>query len=67
MQRAVANLQYKCDQYQDENVTLKLKLAELEGDLFEERQKQAIKYDFSLDMLKNKMTGDVMDYKLKYE
>lgn len=38
-------------------MSLKLKVSELEGELSDERQKHQIKYDMSIDMLRNNMSG----------
>ena len=67
LHKTIAVLSKRCEQYQDDNVSLKLKVSELEGELSDERQKHQIKYDMSIDMLRNNMSGQMMDYKLKYE
>lgn len=43
----------RLDSVMDENVTLKLRLSELEGDLVDERHSKQIKYDFTVDNLKS--------------
>jgi hypothetical protein len=42
-------------------------VSELEGELLDERRKQQVKYDYSLDILKSSMNGQVMDYKIQFE
>ena len=60
-------LQVRYDSVQDENVNLKLKVSELESELMDERQKQVIKYDFSLENIKNNMNTQYFEYKIRFE
>ena len=45
----------KIDELKDENVTLKLRLSDLEGDILEERQGKQLKYDMSVDAMRSHM------------
>lgn len=41
------------DELKDENVTLKLKVADIEGDLLEERETKQVRYDITLETVKS--------------
>ena len=41
------------DELKDENVTLKLRVADIEGDLLEEREMKQVRYDVTLETIKS--------------
>ena len=45
-------MQQQIDSLQDENVTLKLKISDMESDLIDERHKKKINYDVTLESIK---------------
>ena len=51
-QTTVNNLQEKVDNLEDENVTLKLKISDMETDLIDERHKKKVNYDVTLESIK---------------
>lgn len=57
----------KVDNLQDENISLKLKVSELESELLDERQKQQMKYDFTIDNFKSSVQGQYLDYKIRFD
>lgn len=67
MNRQSQQLQQKLDDLKDENVTLKLKISEMESDILEERQAKQMKYDINIDMFKSQLHEQVLDQKVKFE
>lgn len=57
----------KIDELKDENVTLKLRLSDLEGDILEERQSKQLKYDMSVDAMRASMQDQILEQKVKFE
>ena len=51
-QSSVNEMQQQIDALQDENVTLKLKISDMESDLIDERHKKKINYDVTLESIK---------------
>jgi hypothetical protein len=67
LNRQSQQLQQKLDDLKDENVTLKLKISEMESDILEERQAKQMKYDINIDMFKSQLHEQVLDQKVKFE
>ena len=67
LNRQSQQLQQKLDDLKDENVTLKLKISEMESDILEERQSKQMKYDINIDMFKSQIHEQMMDQKVKFE
>lgn len=61
LNRQSQQLQQKLDDLKDENVTLKLKISEMESDILEERQAKQMKYDINIDMFKSQLHEQVLD------
>jgi hypothetical protein len=61
------SMQDRLDGVLDENVTLKLRVSELESDIIDEKHHKQVKYDFTVDHLKSQVQADMMDNKVKYE
>tara|TARA_B110000285_G_scaffold215452_1_gene261807 strand:+ start:1034 stop:1219 length:186 start_codon:yes stop_codon:yes gene_type:complete len=61
LNRQSQQLQQKLDDLKDENVTLKLKISEMESDILEERQTKQMKYDVNIDMFKSQLHEQVLD------
>ena len=57
----------KIDELKDENITLKLRLSDLEGDILEERQSKQLKYDMSVDAMRASMQEQILEQKVKFE
>eukprot|EP00350_Pseudokeronopsis_sp_OXSARD2_P002965 CAMPEP_0170554342 /NCGR_PEP_ID=MMETSP0211-20121228/12185_1 /TAXON_ID=311385 /ORGANISM="Pseudokeronopsis sp., Strain OXSARD2" /LENGTH=189 /DNA_ID=CAMNT_0010863313 /DNA_START=518 /DNA_END=1087 /DNA_ORIENTATION=- len=57
----------KVELLQDENISLKIKVTDLESELFEFRRGLEIKHDHSFYALKNDIEGQFQDYKQKSE
>jgi len=55
LNRQSLSLQQRLDEVKDENITLKLKISEMESDILEERQSKQMKYDINLDMFKGQI------------
>ena len=51
-QVSVNHLQEQIDALEDENVTLKLKISDMETDLIDERHKKKVNYDVTLESIK---------------
>ena len=51
-QSSVNEMQQQIDALQDENVTLKLKISDMESDLIDEQHKKKINYDVTLESIK---------------
>ena len=51
----------KIDELKDENVTLKLRLSDLEGDILEERQSKQLKYDLSVDAMRASLQEQILE------
>jgi cell division protein FtsB len=51
----VIGLQAVLDDLKDENITLKLKVAELESEVLDEKQRKQMKYDLTVDTLKSQV------------
>jgi hypothetical protein len=49
----LSNMQERLDDVLDENVTLKLRVSELESDIIDEKHNKQVKYDFTVDHLKS--------------
>lgn len=60
-------MQQQIDTLQDENVTLKLKISDMESDLIDERHKKKINYDVTLESIKASVQEQVIDQKVSYE
>ena len=65
MERDLQRVMGEYEAVKDENVALQLKVAELEGQLLEERQSKEIKLDLNIKDYKATMQGQYLDYKLK--
>lgn len=55
------------DELKDENVTLKLKVADIEGDLLEERETKQVRYDITLETVKSQLQEQYLDQKVRME
>lgn len=51
----------------DENIELKLRVAELEGDLADEKIQNKTRLDVTLDALKSQAASNYLDSKVKFE
>ena len=60
-------MQRQLDQAQDEVVTLKLKLSDLESELIDERHSKRINYDVTLEGIKASVQEQVIDQKMRFE
>ena len=67
MEREVLLARSETEGLRDENVALKLKCAELEGQLMEERQAKEVKLDLTIKDYKASMQGQYLDYKIKLD
>ena len=61
------NLQKRYDETRDENVTLKLKVADLEGELLDERTHNKVKTDSTVEALKSQVQSQYFDSKLRFD
>jgi hypothetical protein len=53
--RSNLELQQRLDDLKDENITLKLRVSELESEVLDEKQSKQLKYDLTLDTLKSQV------------
>ena len=60
-QTSVNDMQQQIDSLQDENVTLKLKISDMESDLIDERHKKKINYDVTLESIKASVQEQIID------
>lgn len=51
-QRDVSDYQHQIDGLQDENMTMKLRIADLEQELVDERYKTKLNYDMTIETVK---------------
>ena len=60
-------MQKMIDELKDENVTLKLRVADIEGDLLEERETKQVRYDVTLETIKSQLQEQYLDQKVRME
>ena len=60
-------MQKMIDELKDENVTLKLKVADIEGDMLEERESKQVRYDITLETVKSQLQEQYLDQKVRME
>jgi hypothetical protein len=66
-QNLVDEIQDKNDTLQDEIVTLKLKVADLESEIVDEKHKKRLNYDVTIESIKSSVQEQVLDQKVHYE
>ena len=66
-QEDVDEIQRQLDIVQDENVTLKLKVADLETELIDEKHQKRISYDVTLEGIKASVQEQMIDQKMRFE
>ena len=62
-----SKLQELLDTVKDENVTLKLKISDLEGDILDERLAKQVKLDMNVDCFRNQLHEQFLSEKVKFE
>ncbi len=55
------------ERLKDEDITLKIRIAELESELMEERQRKEIRLETTIRDFQHNVQGQYMDYKLKFD
>lgn len=65
--RSNLQMQKMIDELKDENVTLKLRVADIEGDLLEERETKQVRYDVTLETIKSQLQEQYLDQKVRME
>jgi hypothetical protein len=67
MEREWVSTRNENEVLKDENIAMKLRIAEIEGQLMEERQAKEVKLDLTIKDYKANMQGQYLDYKLKLD
>ena len=65
--RNYLELQTKIDDLKDENITLKLRVSELESEILDEKNQKQMKYDLTLDTLKSQVQEQYLEQKVRFE
>lgn len=65
--RNFLELQTKVDDLKDENITLKLRVSELESEILDEKNSKQMKYDLTLDSLKSQVQEQYLEQKVRFE
>ena len=65
--RNFLDLQTKIDDLRDENITLKLRVSELESEILDEKNSKQMKYDLTLDTLKSQVQEQYLEQKVRFE